>query len=260
LHVALRIAYDGAAFPRGYQRQPGGGTVEDALIEALRAGYVAGSWRTGSRTDRGVSAAENVAACALDRPHVRGLVPSVCSALPDGVWLTGAAIVPATWNPRHAASRTYAYFAPDHGEDAAALGAAAAAFVGRHDMRAFARLDGGRDPVREVTVFDVARIAGGWRFTVSGPSFLWNQVRRMVDAVQRVGGGDATVADIGAALATGRPHRSFKVARAEGLLLSGVDYDERIVWGGAAGATRIDRFAQRAQVMHELAARLRERA
>lgn len=259
-YVALRLAYDGAAFPRGYQRQPDGGTVEDAVIAALREdGYVDGSWRTGSRTDRGVSAAANVAACALRRPHLRGLVPTVAAHLPDGVWLTGVAPVSPDWNPRHAASRTYLYFAPDDGADEGRLRAACTAFVGRHDMRAFARLDGGRDPMREVSRFEVDRIDGGWRFTVEGPSFLWNQVRRMVDAVVRVGGG-ADPAAIVDALQTGRPHGNFKVAAPSGLVLADVRYDPALDWLRPDGTRRLSVAWQRGQALAAVVDGARDRS
>lgn len=244
MHVALRFAYDGRAFPRGYARQPEGGTVEDALLDALRRhGYVDGSWRTGSRTDRGVSAAENVAGCQLRRGHLRGLVPAMQSDLPDGVWLTGAARVERAWNPRHA-MRTYAYFAAAEDEDLARMEAACRAFEGRHDMTAFAKLED-RSPRRDIRAFHVRSQGTMWRFSVTSPGFLWNQVRRMVDAVLRVGRGQAELQDIHDSLHSGSRHGSFQMAPADGLLLERVVYDPAIEWTGTAG-TVPDAVAARA--------------
>lgn len=259
MHVALRFAYDGSRFPAGYARQPGGGSVEDALMAALAGeGLVAGSWRTGSRTDKGVSAAENVAACELERPHLRGLVPATCAALPDGVWLTGAAALSSDWTPRHAQRRTYGYLSPDGGGSLRAMRDAARLFVGRHDMRAFARVDG-RDPVRTVERFTVYRRDGWLRFTVTGPSFLWNQVRRMVGATLAVGTGALTPADIASGLASGTAPRRVPLAPAEGLWLQRVQYRPAVRWAPEAGSPggSLVAWRQRQIVAAEVAAALR---
>lgn len=242
LDTALRFAYDGACF-EGYQRQPGHRTVEGALIEALRPeGLLEGKVRTGSRTDRGVSALENVVGCRLDRPHVRGLVPALNTRLPDGVWATGACLAPEGWNPRHHALRTYAYRVRAAGEDLARMQAACQAFTGRHDMRRFARLEPGRDPMRDVRRFDVepAGLADAdgdrmdeWLFHCSSPGFLWNQVRRMVSAALAVGRRLADVTDIKDALAGGPAHKDFRLAPPEGLLLESVRYG--LEWDPKAG-------------------------
>jgi len=185
---------------------------------------VAGSFRSGSRTDAGVSALENVCAATLERPHVRGLVPALQARLPRGVWATGAALVEPPFNPRQAAWRQYRLLHPASGEGLGAMRRAAAAFVGTHDVSAFARVEAGRDPKRTVTSFAVTGTSGMWGFRVRGQSFLWNQVRRMVGAVLAVGRGDADVADVRASLASGQPHKRFGLAPAEGLLLERVAY------------------------------------
>ena len=233
--VALRLAYDGARF-QSYARQPGRRTVEGALIEALgHEGLVEDSFRTGSRTDAGVSALENVCTATLDRPHLRGLVPAVQRRLPEGVWLTAAAAVPEGFDPRRAGWRQYRYLAPANGEAEWPMREAAAAFVGRHRMHAFARVEADRDPERTVLDFVVGTREGMWEFHVRGESFLWNQVRRMVGAVLAVGRGEAAHADVAESLATGRPHGRFTVAPAEGLLLERVHYDG-LAWDPAAGS------------------------
>jgi tRNA pseudouridine38-40 synthase len=230
--VALRIAYDGSAFD-SYARQPGRRTVEGALQEALGPEGLVGL-RTGSRTDAKVSALENVLLADLDRPHLRGLLPAVQGRLPDGLWVTGAAAAPAGFDPRKAAWRQYRYLAPRSGEDEASLRTAAQAFLGTHDVRAFARLEPGRDPRRTVLAFDVAGQEGLWSFTVRGQSFLWGQVRRMVDAALACGRGQASIADIHDALRSGRKHPRFAVAPAEGLLLERVHH-EGLAWDLDAG-------------------------
>lgn len=259
MHVAIRFAYDGTLFD-AYARNPEMDTVESRLLKAFASqGYVAHSYRSGSRTDRHVSALENVCTAAFDRPHIRGLVPALQAHLPVGIWVSAATEVDAAWNPRHHALRTYRYLLPRHREDPDRMAAATRPFLGRHDMRAFARLDGDRDPEREVRAFTVEADPDWWTFRVESPGYLWNQVRRMVSAVQAVGAGDAQVADIEAALRTGVPHRDFGLAPAEGLLLESVRYKD-LEWDPAAGRLppqRVLRGVQGAQVRSRLMQHLR---
>lgn len=234
LPIALRFAYDGACVD-SYARQPDRDTVESRLMEALgHEGLVPGSWHTGSRTDRHVSALGNVGKAVLAREHLRGLVPALNAHLDDGVWATGAARVDADWNPRRASWRRYGYVVPSRGEDEAAMAAACRLFLGRHDMRGFARMEPGRDPVREVQEFSVAADGSAWAFRVQAPNFLWNQVRRVVDAALRVGRGEVDAEAVRQTLASGTPHPCFQVAPAEGLVLERVHYDG-LQWDPQAG-------------------------
>ncbi len=255
MRVALRFAYDGRF--SGYARQPEGGTVEDHLLAALaKEGLVAGSWRAGSRTDRGVCAAMNVAACTLERPHLKGLVPALQRHLPEGIWMTGAAQVADDFEPRRALWRQYAYHAPAMREDQAAMQAACQAFVGRHNMATFARVED-RDPQRTILAFDVTRDGGWWVFRVRGHAFLWNQVRRMVDAVLAVGAGRATLNDVTRALQDGERTSTFGIASPEGLLLEQVAYD--LDWdasAGSLGGRKVLATAQEARVRDDLMRRL----
>lgn len=257
MHVALRVAYDGTRF-QGLARQPDGNTIEDALLVALRQeGYVEGTLRCGSRTDAGVSATMNVLATQLDRPHLRGLVPALAKHLPDGLWVTGVAEVSPDWNVRHAASRTYHYLARRQQEDADVLEAACRAFEGTHDFRAFARIED-RNPERPVQRFDVTALDDMWRFEVQAPGFLWNQVRRMVDAALAVGQGRASPADIRQSLASGQPHGAFAVAPAAGLYLHHVAYDPEPAWQGALSDGRAWKARQAAAVRNVVASSLSE--
>jgi tRNA pseudouridine38-40 synthase len=104
------------------------------------------------------------------------------------------------------------------------MGAAARAFEGRHDFRAFARRAG----EAESTIVEVAacRIATLGEFTlirVVGSHFLWNQVRRMIGALVTVGRGEATADDVANWLA-GRSAPPPQAAPAAGLFLEAVRY------------------------------------
>ncbi len=261
-HVAIRFAYDGRRFD-SYARHLGDHTVEDWLIKALRTqGYVEDSFRTGSRTDAGVSALENVCKATIERKTLRGLVPSLQKEVPEGLWITGAAEVMAHWNPRHAHTRSYRYAAVPHGEDLARMQAACQEFIGRHLMTAFAKMEEGRNPERTVRAFTVEAADGLWLFRTTSDGYLWNQVRRMVGAVQAVGRGEAEVADIKESLKTGERHKAFHLARASGLLLERIEH-EGLAWdqyAGRLGAHRVPQVLQEADVGLMLARHLHELA
>lgn len=253
VRVALRMAYDGSAFD-SYARQPGRRTVEGALIEALRhEGLV--ELRTGSRTDAGVSALANVCRADLDRPHRRGLVPALQARLPSGLWCTGVAPVSDGFDPRRAMWRQYRYWALDEGEDEGRMKEAAAAFAGRHDMGAFARIEAGRAPERTVLECTVRKAEGYWCIGVRGESFLWGQVRRMASAIRAVGRGQAEVGDVRRALARGIVHPRFGTAPAAGLVLEHVEYPG-LEWEGRVESRRIGPFRVQARVRGELARHL----
>lgn len=220
MRIALRFAYDGDCF-ESYARDPGRRNVEDTLLAGLKkVGYSPSHWRTGSRTDRGVCAAENVARVDIERPHLTGIVPELQYVLPEGLWITGVMEVPPDFEPRRAI-RTYSYTAGRHGEDLARMQEACELFVGEHDMTGFARLDGGRNPVRRIVACSV-EAHDDWVFKVTGKGFLWNQVRRMVQAILLVGRGQYDVSHLEENLKGIQVHE-FGLAPAGGLLLERVD-------------------------------------
>lgn len=234
MHVALQIAYDASKF-QAYARDGDRHTVESCLLATLRKeGYVEGSFKTGSRTDAGVSAVQNVVSFQI-AGDLRGLVPRLQIHLPPGLWATAATEVPADFVPRYHALRTYNYYAPKNGEDLALLQAACALFQGEHNMSGFARVEPPRNPVRIIDESSVADAEEFWCFTISSPGFLWNQVRRMIDAILKVGQSGISLEAISETLQTGTPHVKFKLAPAEGLLLRAVSY-ESLAWDPACGS------------------------
>jgi tRNA pseudouridine38-40 synthase len=233
--VAVRIAYDGQAFA-GSQRQPDQRTVEGELLRGLaKIGAIASTEQAGfqcaSRTDRGVSAAGNV--IAFDTAfRLDALLPALGAATED-VWPHALAVVPADFDARHARSRTYSYFLDAPALDEAALRAALARFEGRHDFRSFARVEPGVDPVRRLLRIEVARAAGGFDILVQGESFLWNQVRRMVEAARRVAAGEASVEDLARGLRGERV--DLGTAPPQHLVLRDVDHG--LAWQRNAAAS-----------------------
>jgi len=236
--IGLRIAYDGTRF-YGFQRQPDRRTVEGELLLALRKiGAVrdsrAANYRLSSRTDRGVSALGNVV--SIDTAFSRHQLPRAINSNVNDLWCTGTAVLPDGFDVRHTASRTYACYLPDRGEDLKAMRAAGKAFIGAHDFSRYAK-DEGRDPVRTVERISIKRSGEMIEFVVKGESFLWNQVRRMVWALQQVGAGKAGARDISP---EGFRLKRVGIVPAESLVLVKVDIGVEFELPRSLGRTKGD--------------------
>lgn len=217
---AVKVAYDGTRFS-GSQVQPGLRTVHSEVAKALRD--LTGEeprllWA--GRTDRGVSAAGNVVAFETAHP-ADTLLPALTFRMED-CWAWALAPVGEAFEPRHAVRRRYRYHLRSD-LDAKALESALRPFVGTHDFTAFSRLEPGVNPMRTVERVEVARRGAFLLVDVAGPSFLWNQVRRMVEAGRRVAEGDLAEGAIAAALAAGAP-ADLGTAPPEPLVLLDVEY------------------------------------
>ncbi len=224
MRLALKFGYDGTRF-HGYQRQRGLRTVEGEVLRALGE---LGAFRdlrsarfaSASRTDAGVSAVGNVVALDTDF-RTPGLVRALNSRLED-IWFWAFAEAPPSFNPRHALQRWYRYYLPrDDGLDLRRMRDAARLLEGRHDFRAFSRARG--DTIRVLTSVAITP-SGPWiLLDFRGEAFLWNMVRRLVSALEKVGRGQLDVATVEAAL-RGRAG-DFGLAPAWGLVLMEVTHE-----------------------------------
>jgi tRNA pseudouridine38-40 synthase len=218
---AVRIAYDGTRFS-GSQSQPGVRTVHGEVARALATlGEPERALRWAGRTDAGVSARGNVVVFESGLPR-ETLCASLTFAMEDA-WAWAIAPVHDAFEPRHARERHYRYFLRS-ALDAGDLERALHPFVGEHDFTSFARVESGVNPVRRVTSARVTRNGPTLRIDITGESFLWNQVRRMVEAARRVAAGDVDAKLVEAALVSGAP-QDFGTAAPEGLVLMDVRYD-----------------------------------
>src|SRR5260370_28916703 len=111
MRIALGLEYDGSRF-LGWQTQPGGGAVQDALEPAL--GAIAGapvSVTCAGRTDRGVHARGQVVHfdTAAERPD-SAWVRGVNALLPESVAVLWSTPVSQEFHARYSAfARTYRY-------------------------------------------------------------------------------------------------------------------------------------------------------
>jgi tRNA pseudouridine38-40 synthase len=247
---ALRIAYDGRAF-RGFQRQPGLPTVQDALEDALRPLGLTGRLDVAARTDAGVSAVDQVVSFWARAEHdPASLRAAVNAATPAAVLCLDAARVAPSFHARAtAASRTYVYLvgAPPPPEcaahawtlpderafpgvaatrlDPAAMREALAAAVGTHDFTGFARPGEQRDPVRTLLRAEVLEATGAplWSVVLEGRGFLRAMVRHLAGTAVTIGLGLAPPSRLATLLAERGRYRGVR-APGWGLTLAGVRY------------------------------------
>ncbi len=223
----LTLAYDGTDF-FGSQRQAKRRTVQGELEKALcRLGWTGRSILLSGRTDTGVHAAGQVAACDLDWSHSdEDLVRALNAMLPADVAVHQARMVLAKFHPRFdAISRRYRYrlfcrplrdplrerFAwrvwPSVSGNA--LGEAAKLFFGTHDFSAFGSPTTPRGgTVRTVMKAEWSQSRNAkdeWYFEVQADAFLDRMVRRVVSVQVAVAQGKASAEAIVHSLATPLP-------------------------------------------------------
>lgn len=185
---AFRLAYDGTGY-RGFQRQPHGETVENALFDALRdldIAFEGGSpvgYAAAGRTDAGVSARAQTV--AFETPI--WLSPrALNSELPKSVRAWASADVPESFHATHdAAERVYRYFLYAPEVDDGLAESAAAELSGEHDFHNFTPDDEGTE--RELSV-SVRRDDAFLVIDCRAGGFARRLVRRLVsmlDAVAR---------------------------------------------------------------------------
>lgn len=246
MRIALGLEYDGAAFA-GWQTQPQGNTVQDALERALAE--IAGApvrVLCAGRTDAGVHAAAQVV--HFDAPAARpenAWVRGVNAHLPDSIAVRWSREVPGDFHARFSAlSRSYRYVlynhavrpALQHGKagwfhlplDVEAMRAGAALLVGEQDFSAFRAAEcQARSPVKTLHRADVARRGDCIVFDFRASAFLHHMVRNMVGVLVYVGKG-AHPPEWIAELIAGRDRRlAAPTFSPSGLYLSGIEYDAR---------------------------------
>ncbi|MDI6819894.1 MAG: tRNA pseudouridine(38-40) synthase TruA [Candidatus Hodarchaeaceae archaeon] len=225
MRYAFLVAYDGTRY-FGFARQPGLSTVEAELLRAFERfefyrELSHARYRVAARTDRGVSALGQVIALdALKRPNLRALNAS----LPPDIAILGATKVEPSFDPRGQAMRKhYRYIceAPK-GFNPNKARAAAALLVGTHDFRNFCKREKGRSTEAKL---ERASVRGGkiLTFDFAAKAFLWQQVRRLVNALLAVGTGRMTIARLREML-DGRMDAPIAPAPPEGLILMKIEY------------------------------------
>jgi tRNA pseudouridine38-40 synthase len=243
--VKLVLEYDGSRYV-GWQVQPNGPSIQAEVERALatlhkspRRVVAAG------RTDAGVHARGQVVSLALagERPlPLDAYVKGMNALLPDDVAVLAASVEPDGFDARRSASgKRYRYrieLAPTRRPltrreawqlfrplDVAAMRAAAAHLVGRHDFASFQAADCACDhAVRELTRLDVAERPGGLDVVCEATAFVKHMVRNLVGTLVEVGLGRRDAASMPALLAAADRARAGRTAPPQGLCLEEVFY------------------------------------
>jgi len=237
MRIAIKFAYDGRKF-HGYARQPQLKTVEEELIKNLiRHGFIRDAkkscFRSASRTDKGVSALGNVIAFNTDlsKEHIFQTLTNEINE----ILVYGIKIVESNFYPRYAEWRIYRYYLKNDSFELERILSVASLFAGEHNFRNFARLEIGKNPIRTINNILVAGREGFFIIDFYAQTFLWNQVRRVVSAIEKVGRGKLTKEQIIEALNNPEKKVDFGLAPAEPLILKDVvydfefEYDERLL-------------------------------
>jgi len=248
MRIALGIEYDGSRF-LGWQTQPGGGTLQDAL-EAALSGIAAQtvSVTCAGRTDRGVHALGQVVHfdTAAERPE-SAWVRGVNALLPESMAVLWSRTVPEDFHARYSArARAYRYvllnravrpaLAARHAGwfhaplDLEAMREAAAALCGEHDFSAFRSAEcQAKSPVRTLHSLSIERDGERIDFRFSANAFLHHMVRNLVGTLVYVGKGKHQPRWAKEVLDSRDRSRAAPTFAAEGLYLESVDYDQH--WG-----------------------------
>jgi tRNA pseudouridine38-40 synthase len=246
--IALGIEYDGSRF-LGWQTQPGGGTVQDALEPALAAiGGAPLSVTAAGRTDRGVHARLQVVHfdTGAARP-ASAWVRGVNALLPDSVAVLWSREVDAKFHARYSAvSRTYRYVLLNR-EVRPALAAsrvgwfhlplnvdemraAAALLVGEHDFSAFRSSEcQAKTPVRRLHALQIEAQGERIDFVLCANAFLHHMVRNIVGTLIYVGKRKHPPSWAREVLLSRERSRAAPTFGPEGLYLEKIDYDAQ--WG-----------------------------
>ncbi|MBI5716744.1 MAG: tRNA pseudouridine(38-40) synthase TruA [Burkholderiales bacterium] len=250
MRVALGLAYRGQAYA-GWQSQPDGGTVQDAVERAL-AQFIGEPVRTicAGRTDAGVHALNQVV--HLDSPVRRepfSWVRGVNRYLPADIAVQWCREVEDSFHARASArGRRYRFvllespvrpaleadacgwvFRP---LDGAAMRAAAAHLVGEHDFSAFRAAEcQAKSPVKTLRSLDMAfrgqPLAGYWHFDFDATAFLHHMVRNILGCLVAVGSGRRPPHWMAEVLGSRRREIAAPTFPPEGLYFLGPYYDAR---------------------------------
>jgi tRNA pseudouridine38-40 synthase len=248
MRIALGVDYDGSAF-HGWQKQPGGGTVQDALQAALSriAGEPVAVVCAG-RTDAGVHATGQVVHfdTELERP-LTAWVRGTNTFLPATVAVRWAQPVADDFHARYSAyARCYRYLLLNqpqrsgvwqgragwyhHPLALARMQEGAALLLGEHDFSAFRAADcQAKSAVKTMRQAAVRRVGQLIIFDFEAGAFLQHMVRNLVGSLVYIGQGKHPPEWMAHLLQARERRLAAPTSSAAGLYLVGVKYETH--WG-----------------------------
>ncbi len=248
--IRFTISYDGSAY-FGWQVQPGLPTVQ-GVLQGVLAQIEGGSVKLhgSGRTDAGVHALAQVAACDLANPiPLENLQRALNRLLPRDIRILEVAEVEPHFHPRfHAIAKTYRYrihrnpvcppfdrlyvWQHPYPLDEARMVAASPLLLGTHNFRAFSASDERYTPdadmCRTILRSQLSREGALLIYEVCGSGFLKHMVRNLCGALVEIGCGNLNEADLQAMLASGVRHQGIRTLPPSGLFLVNVEYPREI--------------------------------
>ncbi len=244
MRVALGVSYRGGAY-KGWQSQPGGGTVQDALEAALTQ-FAAQPIRTlcAGRTDTGVHGLNQVV--HFDSPVDRepfSWVRGTNRYLPPDIAVQWCAFPGEGFHARNwARGRRYCYLllesnvrpAIEQGAvgwtfrplDGDAMRDAAARLIGEHDFSSFRSAEcQAASPVKQLRKIEIQRRGAYWRFEFDASAFLHHMVRNLMGCLVAVGTGNRPPSWIDDVLAARSRDAAAPTFAPDGLYFVGPYYD-----------------------------------
>ncbi len=242
-NIKLTIEYDGSCY-QGWQRQPGGPTIQETIETSLRAITGEEIKLLGSgRTDSGVHALGQVAnfrtGTALSASELQ---KGLNSLLPKDIVITDAKDAPPEFHAQLSAKRkTYIYrilnrpfpsallrerawFVP-YKLNARLMHEAASMLVGEHDFRAFAQSEAAaRSTVRTVFCAGVKKRKEILEFGIEADGFMKRMVRLITGTLVEVGKEKITPGQFHEILESREKTKFVHAAPARGLYLKEVKY------------------------------------
>ncbi|MFO7677892.1 MAG: tRNA pseudouridine(38-40) synthase TruA [Thermoplasmatota archaeon] len=226
MRVALKFAYDGISYA-GYAQQPTVLTVEEDILTLLIKNSLIDSkkesWlQTASRTDKGVSALGNVLAFNTSNFSIADLEQFDDDS--KNIFIYGFSVVPSDFYPRYAKQRVYRYYLEKRSFTVDDLISVLALFTGENNFSNFARIEGFKNPIRTIDNIFLSEIDDFFIIDFYAQNYLWQQIRRIISAIEKVGKGKITIKQVSKALSDSHTKVDFGVADANALLLKDVLY------------------------------------
>lgn len=244
-NLLLRLMYDGS-FYHGWQVQPNGITVQEALQDAIEQILGVRENVVGcSRTDAGVHA--NDFCCnirtenEIDCYRFQGALNAV---LPESISVKSVSEVELDFHARYnCVTKQYVYrvwnascknpflvnraWHYKNKIDENFLNEQAQAYIGTHDFKAFCSAGSTvEDTVRTVKRFSVTRDGDEVLFTVEADGFLYNMVRIMVGSLIEISENKIEKDKLSAIIESKDRALAGRTAPAQGLFLNKVKYGE----------------------------------
>lgn len=248
---ALTLEYDGQAFS-GWQVQPQQPSVQQSLEQAIAA--IAGHpvrVTAAGRTDAGVHASCQVVHFDTDTVRRQNAwLRGVNAFLPSSVSVLDAVAVDDQFHARFSArSRRYRYLILNRASrpgilagrigwyhaplDCERMQQAAGLLLGEHDFSSFRAAEcQARSPVKTLYAIDIRREGDVVVFDLHANAFLHHMVRNLVGCLVHVGRGRQPPQWLADVLAARTREAAAPTFMADGLYLTGVEYDPAWAVGG----------------------------